>query len=753
MHIRAGSRGSKLAIAQTESVLKAIVEKHPDITYEIVVIHTKGDRNRESLSVIGGNGLFVREIEQELADGKIDLAVHSMKDLPSSLHPDLMITSTLRREEAQDVLILNHGTSLSDLPRGAVIATGSVRRRKQLELLRDDLEIRDIRGNIDTRIRKMKENGYDGIILAKAGLNRLAIHDLHVVDLSVDQMIPSPCQGALAIEIRKDRKDLSDLMEQIADPASTLEVQCERGFLQEMHADCHSPIAARAVVENGRITMHAMYGNETLYRTVVSGTDADEVIHQAANAIRAKMAGKVSLVGAGPGDPEYITIKGLKAIQDSDCIIYDRLIPAKLLEQAKPDCEMIYVGKADHMHTMKQAQINALLYGKAMHKRHVVRLKGGDVFVLGRGQEEVSYLSERGIDCEVITGISSCIAGPASVGIPLTERGICSGFRVISAHRAKENEKQMDYRSIAGSDDTTVFMMGLSHLQDIVKGLLEAGMDENMPVAVVSNATTPYMQSHFSTLKKILHETVSLPSPGMIIVGRCVNFHHVEMKTGNTGRELYLPKIGHGQTKLKEMLEGFVVHEVVVSEIHYLDYENDVIPDIAVFTSRNGVEGFFAGLKTDIRRFSNTVFACVGKATAQALSDHGIHADYIPEVSDSEHLTAGLNVKQGAVICHYTALGMHTSVPDARSIAVYENRETEVLPMRVKDDAEIIFTCSSNAERMMKRLVNADAWAEHGKAYVIGASTYRTCQKLGIRHIIQAEEATLVSLKEAVQCG
>lgn len=752
MHIRAGSRGSALAIAQTESVLKAIVEKHPEITYEIVVIRTKGDRNRGSLSIIGGNGLFVREIEQELADGNIDLAVHSMKDLPSALHPDLMLTGTLRREEAQDVFVLNHGTSLSDLKHGAVIATGSVRRRKQLEELLADVRVVDIRGNIDTRIRKMKENDYDGIVLAKAGLNRLKIEDLNVVDLSVDQMIPSPCQGALAIEIRKDRTDLQELMNEIQDPVSTTEVQCERGFLQEMHADCHSPIAARAIYSDGVITMHAMYGNETLYRTVVSGTDIDTVVRQAANRIRSVMAGKVTLVGAGPGDPEYITVKGLKAIQSADCIIYDRLIPLKLLEYAKADCEMIYVGKADRMHTMKQDEINALLYERAMHRRHVVRLKGGDVFVLGRGQEEISYLSDHGISCDVVTGISSCIAGPASVGIPLTQRGICSGFRVVSAHHANSCEKPIDYESIAKSEDTTVFMMGLSHLHEIVTQLLKAGMDENMPIAVVSNATTPYMQSHYSTLKNILHEEVNLPSPGIIVVGRCVDFHHEQKAIPENRREVYLPKIGHGQTELKEMLDDCIVHEITVSEIHYLDYDSSLIPDIAVFTSRNGVEGFFEGLKTDIRKFHHTLFACVGKATAKALADHGIQADYIPETYDVHHLMQGLKVKEGSVICHYCAKGTHTAIQGAHEIAVYENRETDVLPMRVKDDAEIIFTCSSNVERMMKRLVNAEEWARQGTAYVIGPSTYRTCQRYGICHIIQSEKAAMESLKETIQC-
>ena len=756
MRIRVGTRGSKLALAQCDSVISILQKANPEYSFEKVIIHTKGDLSVKPLSAIGGNGLFVREIEKQLLDGTIDMAVHSMKDLPSQLSEGLMLCEPLKREERSDVLITADGKSFSDLKKGAVIATGSARRKAQLLKLRPDLQVVDIRGNIDTRIRKMKENGYDGIILAKAGLNRLNIQDCGMYEFSIDQMIPSPCQGVLAVEIREDRKDLYALMHEVHDETTALQVQMERGFLKGMHADCKSPIAASASIDHGVMTLHAMYGKEEPVSVIVQGNDIESVVQKAAQKIRFELSGVVSIVGAGPGDPEDITLKGLQSVRQADCILYDRLIPSSLLKQAKKGCKMIYVGKADHMHTMKQSQINILLVDKAMEYKRVVRLKGGDVSVFARTQEEIEYLKEKGIRYEVISGLSSCIAGPMAAGIPLTTRGISSAFHVLSAHGSNDQIQKLPYAYMAHSHDTWVILMGLRHVKEIAHNMLVCGMDGQTPIAVISNATTPMQKVHVSTIEKIVDEPLDLPSPAIIVVGETVRFCSQQAQDNILRKEIYLPKIGFEPSRLVELIPDVIVHEIQVSRIEYVDYEEDVIPDVALFTSRNGVDGFFRGMKKDIRMFGNTVFAAVGSSTAKRLKDYGITADYIPATYDSASLFESLSLTKQSVVCHYTG-----SLPSAhnrmyhgfdyRPVRVYDNVECEIITMDVREDAVIVFTCSSNVERMKHRMIHFEQWAKTGTAVVIGPSTYRTCQQLGIEHIIQAKQATYESLAEILK--
>ena len=756
MQIRVGTRGSKLALAQCDSVIDMLQKKFPTCSFEKVIIHTKGDLNDRPLSSIGGNGLFVREIEQQLIDGEIDMAVHSMKDLPSRIGEGLMICDPVKREERQDVLILHHVKSFSDLPYGATVATGSARRKMQLLQLRHDLKIVDIRGNVDTRIRKMKENGYDGIVLAKAGLNRLGIDNLKLYEFPIEEMIPSPCQGILAVEIRKDRTDLQMMLGAVSDAKTTAEAEVERGFLQEMNADCRRPIGAGAYQQDGMLTLHAMYGNdEQIVRTTVTGTDQKEVIALASRKIRNQLAGMVSIVGAGPGDPQMITVKGLQAMKEADCIVYDRLIPTSLLKHAKKDCRMIYVGKADHMHTMKQSRINELLVEQAMQYRRVVRLKGGDISLFARTQEEVTYLKEKGIPYELISGVSSCMAGPMSAGIPLTARGVCSGFHVLSAHGSHDGINDLPYDQIAFSHDTWVLMMGLKHVKEIAENLLLHGMKGSTPLAVISSATTPMQKTVVSTVEGVIYETLDLPSPAIIVIGETVGFHCEKKKETEFRKEIYLPKIGYERSRLADLCKNVTVHEIPVSVISDLEYEQDGIPDVALFTSRNGVDGFMHGLKNDIRSYAETAFVCIGKASAKKLKEYGITADVIMERYDEDMLRQRLNLKQGTTVYHYcgTLAGNHNRMYrgyEYRAIPVYDNQELPIEMMDVMEDATIVFTCSSNVERMKHRMIHFDAWAQHGTALVIGPSTFQTCQQLGIQHIIQADRPDYESLAELI---
>ncbi len=232
--------------------------------------------------------------------------------------------------------------------------------------------------------------------------------------------------------------------------------------------------------------------------------------------------GKVYLTGAGPGDLELLTLKAARVIGEADVIIYDRLANPEILKMAKDGCKFIYVGKEDGKHTLPQEQINETIYKMAQEHDVVVRLKGGDPFVFGRGGEEGIYLKERGIDFEVIPGITSAISVPAYSGIPVTHRGISVGFRVITGHEAPGKPKSQIPWENFKTDDTIIFLMGLHNLDKIAQKLIEVGKPKDFPVAVISKGTTPDQQVVIGTLEDIYEKAKDLPTPALIVVGKVV---------------------------------------------------------------------------------------------------------------------------------------------------------------------------------------------------------------------------------------
>lgn len=285
MKIKIGTRGSKLALAQTNYVVDRLKAAYPENEYEIVVIKTKGDIDlTKPLDAIGSKGVFVNEIEEALLSGDIQMAVHSMKDMPDTTKEGLVFADAWEREDPRDVLILKKYTSLQELPLGAKIATGSKRRSYQLLKLRPDIQICPIRGNIDSRIRKLfeenpKQEPIDGIILAAAGLHRLGLAANITDYFSVDDMVPSPAQGRLAIEIAESNKELLDIVNTISDEQSRQIVFLERGFLQAIGGDCHLPVGAYADKTESGFKLTALFGNEDgskLAKVVVEGPDANQ---------------------------------------------------------------------------------------------------------------------------------------------------------------------------------------------------------------------------------------------------------------------------------------------------------------------------------------------------------------------------------------------------------------------------------------------------------------------------------------------
>ena len=232
--------------------------------------------------------------------------------------------------------------------------------------------------------------------------------------------------------------------------------------------------------------------------------------------------GIVYLTGAGPGDIELLTLKAHRVIRQADVIIYDRLANPEMLEMTKDGCEFVYVGKEDGRHTLPQDEINEVIYQNALKHNVVVRLKGGDPFVFGRGGEEGAYLHERNIDFEIIPGITSAVSVPAYAGIPVTHRGVAVSFRVVTGHESPNKEvSQIPWENFK-TDDTIVFLMGLHNLRKIASKLIEIGKPTDYPCAVISRGTTKDQSVVVGTLADIVKKAKGVPTPALIIVGRVV---------------------------------------------------------------------------------------------------------------------------------------------------------------------------------------------------------------------------------------
>jgi hydroxymethylbilane synthase len=252
--IRVGTRGSPLALVQAGAVRDALVAAAPGLAVDIVPIRTTGDQVQDrKLMEIGGKGLFTKEIEEALLDGRIDCAVHSVKDMQTWLPEGLTIGAMLPREDARDALIARRGTGIAGLPEGAVVGTSSLRRQAQLLALRSDLKVVPLRGNVETRLRKLAAGEADATLLAVAGLKRLELLDKATAIIDDDEILPAAGQGAIGIEIRAGDARLRDLLAPLDHRATTLCVTAERACLAELDGSCHTPIAAHAdLVDDGR---------------------------------------------------------------------------------------------------------------------------------------------------------------------------------------------------------------------------------------------------------------------------------------------------------------------------------------------------------------------------------------------------------------------------------------------------------------------------------------------------------------------
>jgi hydroxymethylbilane synthase len=257
--IKIGTRGSALALAQSRWVQAQLTGRHPQLTVELVIIKTTGDKILDvPLAQVGGKGLFIKEIEEALVSGQVDLAVHSLKDMPAEVPAGLMLGAVPEREDCRDAFISGHYGSLAEVPPGGRLGTGSLRRRVQLLHLRPDLEIVPIRGNVDTRLKKMESLGLDALILAAAGLNRLGLSQVPRSLMPESDMLPAVGQGALGLEVRTDDHRVRDLIAFLDHPATRIATRAERAFLARLEGGCVVPVAALGQVQGDNVTLTAL---------------------------------------------------------------------------------------------------------------------------------------------------------------------------------------------------------------------------------------------------------------------------------------------------------------------------------------------------------------------------------------------------------------------------------------------------------------------------------------------------------------
>ena len=259
MILRIGTRGSKLALVQSEWVKKEMQSRYPELRVELVKIRTKGDKIIDApLSKVGGKGLFVKEIEEALLKREVDLAVHSLKDVPAELHKGLQLSVYPKREDPRDALVSSLFRKVGDLPQGASVGTSSLRRSAQLLHMRPDLRIAPLRGNVDTRLRKLDSGELQAIVLAAAGLQRLGLSDRITALLSPDSVLPAIGQGVLGLEVRENDQKVQNLISFLNDLETELAARAERAFLKELEGGCQVPLAGYARVEKGRLVLDGM---------------------------------------------------------------------------------------------------------------------------------------------------------------------------------------------------------------------------------------------------------------------------------------------------------------------------------------------------------------------------------------------------------------------------------------------------------------------------------------------------------------
>ena len=497
--------------------------------------------------------------------------------------------------------------------------------------------------------------------------------------------------------------------------------------------------------------------------------------------------GHVYLVGAGPGDPGLITLKGKNCIEVADVLVYDYLASPALLAYARADAECIYVGKKGGDHTLKQAEINQLLVDKAETGKIVTRLKGGDPFIFGRGGEEVEVLVEAGVSYEVVPGVTSAVAAPAYAGIPLTHRKFTSTLAFVTGHEdPHKSTSNINWQALATGIGTLVFFMGVKNLPNIVKQLTQHGRSAETLVGIIRWGTTTRQLTVTGTLANIVQraETAKLKAPAIIVVGDVVGLRDTMQWFENKplmGKRIVVTRARQQASDLvtalqaagADCLECPTIHIQPPADWQALDQAIDKLGeyDWLVFTSVNGVRYFFKRLferGKDVRALHHIRTACIGPVTAERLADFGLSCDILPETYRAESVVAAFEnqdvkakkillprAKEARPILPETLAEMGAQVNE---IAVYHTQIAQDNVATLLDGLEaqnidcITFTSSSTVKNFKKLIPESDfeRLLEPVKIGCIGPITADTATALGFEVHVMADTYTIPGLVAAL---
>lgn len=494
----------------------------------------------------------------------------------------------------------------------------------------------------------------------------------------------------------------------------------------------------------------------------------------------------VYLVGAGPGDPGLITVKGLECIKKAKVIIYDYLVNTDLLKVAKPDAEFIYVGKQGGAHTLGQDEINKLLVEKALEDKVVTRLKGGDPYVFGRGGEEALVLHENHIPFEVVPGITAAIATPNYAGIPVTHRNYTSTFGLITGHEdPTKDESSIDWAKISTGIGTLTFYMGIKNLPYITEQLIKHGRSKDTPVAVIRWGTTSQQKTVIGTLDTIVEKTRDIKPPAITIVGEVVKLRD-QLNWFETkplfGKTIVVTRSREQASEFADQLYEFGAHVIEFPTIEITKPDtiqplDDAINNIhtyhwLVFTSINGVDSFFQRLfelGMDIRDLKGINFCAIGPATEEGIKKYHIKVDCRPPkfvaesvveelkkvtvIKDKNFLLPRADIARSFLPEELQKLGGKVTDLVAYKTIMAQPRNINLVDKIKNGEVHIVTFTSSSTVRNFIQLIgekNIALLNGHVQYASIGPITTQTAEELGLKVTIKAREYTIPGLVNAI---
>ena len=489
------------------------------------------------------------------------------------------------------------------------------------------------------------------------------------------------------------------------------------------------------------------------------------------------------MVGAGPGRPDLITVRGLELIKAADCIIYDKLANPGLLVYARPDAELVAVPKRIGTESFKQDQINNLLLEKAVQRKIIVRLKGGDPYIFGRGTEEAAVLAEAGIEFEVVPGVTAALAASCYSGVALTDRTLASEVIFVTGHEAEgKQQSDIDWQLLAKFRGTIVFYMGMENLNDITRRLIENGMSPDTSAAVIADATLPTQKLAKATLATIANHCAKnkIAPPALVFIGpTATGDARLEWlaKSPLFGKTVVVTRDAEGGVEFAAKIAGrlAVTIEMPVTKIKTLTDSGSFVKTLAqihaydwvIFTSCNGVETFFAALAKlgkDARVFGSAKIAAIGVRTAETLAAFGLKADFVPKAFTSKDLAKGLieftNLSGKKVLLLRSQIAyddlpqlLEAAGASVDNVPVYTHEKNlcDMKPLSERSIDWLTFASPFTAKCFFEQVSVGIVKSKGAKVASIGPVTSKKLAELGVKVDIEASEHTFDGLIFAIE--